>query len=121
MRVIKDNVLLRDFADTKGRKYAQAEIMSQVSGKTLYGELISDSSNDVNLNRVSHIVENARVVDGSLVADIRVLDTPMGKIVESLIDNGILIKTSIRATGMVGDDNTVTDLKLITFDILGVA
>lgn len=121
MRVIKDMVLLDGFMDTNGRKYDQKDVMSQISGKKLYGELGSNPSMEVDLSRVSHIVEDARIVDGSLVADIHVLDTPMGKIVESLMDAGVSIRTSIRAIGIIETDNTITDLRLVTFDIMDAA
>lgn len=55
---------------------------------TLWG---SDSSNglDINLNRISHSLENITIDDDGMRCDIKVLDTPLGKVVESLMDAGV--------------------------------
>lgn len=119
MRVIKDVVLLEGFKDRRGRRYNREDLEKQIQGKVFYGELDSNHGLDINLSRVSHSLENIRIDDDGMRCDINVLDTPLGKVVESLIDAGVELKTSIRATGLLGDDLTVSDLTLITFDLIG--
>lgn len=117
MRVLKDIVLLEDFKDRRGRKYCREDLEIQIKDKPFFGELESNHGLDINLSRVSHSLENLAVSDRGLIGDIRILDTPFGKIAESLLDAGVKLTTSIRATGLLKDDLTVSDLTLITFDL----
>lgn len=117
MRILKDVVLLDGFVDRRGRKYDRREIEQQIKGKPFFGELDSDHGLDINLSRVSHSIENMLVSDSGLHGDIKILDTPCGKIAESLLDAGVKLTTSIRATGYLNEDQSVSDLMLITFDL----
>ncbi len=118
MRILKDVVLLDGFQDRRGRRYDRTDIEQQIKGKPFFGELESDHGLDINLSRVSHSVENIVVSDDGLRCDIKILDTPFGKIAESLLDAGVKLTTSIRATGYVNNDHLVKDLNLITFDLM---
>jgi hypothetical protein len=117
MRVLKDIMLLDGFMDKRGRMYQREDIETQIRDKPFFGELDSNHELDINLSRVSHSVENLVVSDRGLSGDIRILDTPSGKIAEALLDAGIKLRTSIRATGQLGEDLRVRDLTLITFDL----
>lgn len=118
MRTLKDIVLLKDLTDRRGRRYDQASLLEQLDGKTLYGELGQNPDMTINMSKVSHMIENIRMVDGAVLADMRLLDTPCGRIAESLIEAGAVLNTSMRAIGIVDEDNNVSDFKLITFDLI---
>lgn len=112
-----DVMLLDGFKDRRGRSYSRSEIENQIKDRPFFGELDGDHGLDINLSRVSHSLENFVSSDDGLRCDIRILDTPNGKIAEALLDAGVKLKTSIRATGQLSDDLAVSDLNLITFDL----
>lgn len=119
MRIINDVPLLVDFKDKAGRIYDRAELTEQIRGREFLGELGHRDDMKVNLERVSHSVDDIMIDDTGMRGTIKVLDTPAGKIVESLINSGVNLTTSIRAIGMVNEDMSVYDVRLITFDLVG--
>jgi hypothetical protein len=113
--------LLKDSADRRGRVYSREDLERAVIGKTFMGELVPlDVFTDTNidLSKVSHIVNNIRYVGEDLVGDISVMSTPNGMIVKSLYGEGIRLATSIRAVGKVSEDKKVSELEVFTFDFL---
>lgn len=72
-----------------------------IKQKRAVSELGHPSSPTVNLDRVSHIIENLKM-DGNIVTGrARVMDTPMGKIVKSLMDEGVKLGVSTRGLGSI--------------------
>ena len=64
-------------------------------------ELGHPNTPTVNLDRVSHIIENLKM-DGNIVTGrARVMDTPMGKIVKNLMDEGVKLGVSTRGLGSI--------------------
>ena len=59
------------------------------------GEILSDDSTMYSLMNVSHMLQNFKIVDDLLLADVKLLETPQGKILKSLHDNNILLKTHV--------------------------
>lgn len=118
MHTIRNVVILENYTDKLGRVYNQDELKEQIFDRTFYGELGSSDYMTVDLTRVSHVVENIRFKPEGLLGDVRILDTPNGTIAQELIKQNVELVTSIRATGMLNSNNTVTDLKLITFDLI---
>jgi hypothetical protein len=53
----------------------------------------------VNLERVSHMIEELEEVDQNFMGRAKILDTPYGKIVKSLIDEGAQLGVSSRGMG----------------------
>ena len=76
------------------------------------------NSPTINLDRVSHIITELNM-DGDVgIGCAKVLDTPMGKIVQSLIDGGVQLGMSTRGVGTLNGDVVGDDYKLITVDIV---
>lgn len=75
---------------------------------------------DNDITKVSHIVEDLRYdkEKGLIYGRIRLLNTPNGKIIQSLVDDGIPIHISSRAAGSVNPDGTVVMKQLFTYDIV---
>ena len=72
----------------------------------------------INLDRVSHIVTEMHVEDNNVLATIKVLDTPHGKILKELLDcevNIHLVSSSIEITDKDGvvSNLTLTHTKMI--------
>lgn len=84
------------------------------------GELDHPDSSVVNLKNVSHIVREAYLDTGVVYGTVEVLDTPSGKILQSLIDSGVKLGISSRGVGSTrkqGDYHIVQDdFQLICWD-----
>lgn len=115
---MKDIILLKDMKDRLGRIYPLQSIISQTVGKTFFGELGSGLGTTIDLGRVSHTITNIRLKDNDLIGDIDFLKTPFGIIAQTLVEEGVILKTSIRAIGYLNKENTVDDLIVFGFDFL---
>jgi hypothetical protein len=86
------------------------------------GELDHPDSSVVELKNVSHVVRSAHMDDGVVYGTIEVLETPNGKILQSLVESGIKIGISSRGVGSTqktGSHVTVQpDFQLICWDIV---
>jgi hypothetical protein len=65
----------------------------------------------VNLERVSHIIKDLRVEGDDVVGKAKILDTPYGKIVKNLIDEGVKIGVSSRGMGSLKSINGVNEVQ----------
>lgn len=72
-----------------------------VDKKRAFGELGHPSGPTINLDRVSHIFTELRQEGNNVVGRARIMDTPMGKIVKSFIDEGAQLGISSRGMGSV--------------------
>lgn len=86
------------------------------------GELDHPDSSVVNLKNVSHIIREA-YVDGDVVyGTVEILDTPSGKILQSLVESGVKLGISSRGVGTTkkqGDYQIVQDdFQLICWDFV---
>jgi len=86
------------------------------------GELDHPEDSVVNLKNASHIVKSLWWEGKDLMGKILVLSTPAGKILSSLIDDGVMLGISSRGLGSVKESqgNTLVedDFQLICFDIV---
>tara|TARA_R110000824_G_scaffold70682_1_gene181183 strand:- start:954 stop:1559 length:606 start_codon:yes stop_codon:yes gene_type:complete len=86
------------------------------------GELDHPESSIINLNNVSHMVLDVWMDSKTVMGKLKVLDTPSGKILRSLIEGGAQLGISSRGLGSVeqrGDKTMVQDdFQLICFDIV---
>ena len=111
-----------------GRFYPQG-VMEQAVGRYVkevinekrgYGELNHPSGPQINLDRVSHLIEKLEFRnDGVVWGKARVLDTPMGNIAKGLIEGGANVGVSSRGLGSVKQvDNGLmevqSDYRLVT-------
>ena len=86
------------------------------------GELDHPEDSVVNLKNASHMVTDLWWEGKDLMGKIKVLSTPSGKILESLVNDGVTLGISSRALGSVHESQGRTivedDLQLICFDIV---
>jgi hypothetical protein len=66
-----------------------------------YGELGHPDGPTINLERVSHMIKDLRREGQDFVGKAKVMDTPYGKIVKSLIDEGASLGVSSRGMGSI--------------------
>ena len=97
-------------AETKnrnGRIYPKEVLMKEtkrytedfINKKRAFGELGHPDGPTVNLERVSHMIEELEEVDQNFMGRAKILDTPYGKIVKNLIDEGAQLGVSSRGMG----------------------
>ena len=86
------------------------------------GECDHPDSSVVELKNVSHIVREAYMDGDAVYGSIEILDTPKGKIIQSLIESGVTLGISSRGVGSTrsqGDTQVVQDdFQLICFDMV---
>jgi len=86
------------------------------------GELDHPEDSVVNLKNASHMVKSLWWEGKDLMGKIKVLSTPAGKILESLINDGVMLGISSRGLGSVTESKGQTlvedDFQLICFDIV---
>jgi len=113
-----------------GRIYPQGTLLKECNryineyvekGRAL-GELNHPTGPTVNLDRVSHIVKELHEDGQNIYGKAKVLDTPMGKIVKNLIDEGAQLGVSTRGMGSLkaknGYQEVQEDFMLAAIDIV---
>lgn len=83
------------------------------------GELNHPESVDINPERACHIITELYEEDNIFFGKSKVLSTPCGQIVRSLINDGVKLGMSSRALGTVEEKsshNVVRNMKLVTVD-----
>ena len=129
-KVILSGIIQRaNTLNQNGRVYPhsilQREIMNYqklIQENRAMGECDHPDSSVVELKNVSHVVREARMQGDDVYGVIEILDTPSGKIIQSLIENGITLGISSRGVGSTqrkGDTQVVQeDFQLICFDMV---
>jgi hypothetical protein len=85
------------------------------------GELNHPTSPDVNLERACHIVTELKQDGDMFIGKSKVLSTPMGQIVRSLMLDGVKLGVSSRALGRLEEEkgyNKVKDFRLVAIDVV---
>jgi hypothetical protein len=94
----------------------------QVSKNRAVGELNHPEGPTVNLDKVSHLITDLHFEGNDVVGKASILDTPMGKIVQGLLEGGVNLGVSTRGMGSLesrGDAMYVKeDFVLSTVDIV---
>ena len=70
-----------------------------IEKKRAFGELGHPDGPTVNLERVSHMITELVEVDQNFMGRAKIMDTPYGKIVKNLIDEGARLGVSSRGMG----------------------
>jgi len=98
-----------------GRLYPKALLQREVkryndnyiSQKRAYGELGHPDSPTINLDRVSHIMTELYEDGNNFMGKAKILDTPNGRIVKNLLDEGCKLGVSSRGVGSLKPTNGV--------------
>ncbi len=114
---INKNKRLYHLDDT--REEVNRYISEMVHPGRAMGELNHPSSADVNLERACHLVTELREEGDVFYGKAKVLSTPMGQILRSLINDGVKVGMSTRALGSLqeeGTHNVVRNMRLVAVD-----
>ena len=88
------------------------------SGQSVMGELDHPEELSINLDRVSHLITEMWMDGADGYGKLKIVPTPMGGIVKTLLQSGAKLGVSSRGSGNVGDDGAVSDFEIITVDIV---
>tara|TARA_Y100000385_G_scaffold265648_1_gene300109 strand:+ start:145 stop:801 length:657 start_codon:yes stop_codon:yes gene_type:complete len=94
--------------DEEVRKYNK----NFIEQKRAFGELGHPDGPTVNLERVSHMITSLKPDGKNFIGEAKIMDTPMGKIVKNLMDEGAKLGVSSRGMGSLkqkGGANVVSD------------
>ena len=86
-------------------------VNEQVSKGRAVGELNHPAGPTVNLDKVSHKIENLQFEGNDVVGKATILDTPMGEIVKGLLDGKVGLGVSTRGMGSLKNNNGVMEVQ----------
>jgi len=115
-----------DVKNQNQRVYPIAEINKAVmqinerikKGETVLGELDHPEELSINLDRVSHIIEEMDMQGKDGHGKLKIIPTPTGNIVKTLLQSGAKLGVSSRGSGNVGDNGYVSEFEIVTVDIV---
>ena len=87
-------------------------------GFTVLGEADHPDDLQVNLDRVSHMIERMWMQGSDGYGRLKLLPTPMGNICITLLENGVKLGVSSRGSGNVTESGNVSDFEIQTVDIV---
>ena len=87
-------------------------------GYSVLGEVDHPEGLNVNLDRVSHMITEMWMDGPNGYGKLKVIPTPMGQLVQTMINNGVKIGVSSRGSGNVKEDGSgeVSEFEIITVD-----
>ncbi len=88
-------------------------------GNSVLGEVDHPDDLKINLDRVCHSVENMWMDGEAGCGKLKILPTPMGELIKTLLTSGVKLGVSSRGSGNV-DDRTghVSDFEIVTIDVV---
>jgi hypothetical protein len=128
--VIEGVFMQADKPNRNGRIYesgvlqpaVQKYITDQVDKGRAVGELNHPEGPTINLDKVSHRITSLRFEGSDVVGKATILNTPMGKIVQGLLEGGVQLGVSSRGMGSLEKRNGIMyvkpDFMLSTVDIV---
>jgi len=109
------------------RVYPVTEIESAVKtlneqisgGYSVLGEVDHPDDLKINLDRVSHMITEMWMDGPNGHGKMKILPTPMGQLVKTMLESGVKLGVSSRGSGNVNEgDGKVSDFEIITVDIV---
>lgn len=111
-----------DVKNRNGRNYPKANIYEEVTRyiaekidhRNSFGELGHPSGPTINLDRASHMIMSLKEHGNDWIGKAKLIDTPMGRIAKTLLDEGAKLGVSSRGLGTVKGGVVQNDFKLAT-------
>jgi len=116
---IKGVFLQSNIKNRNGRVYPREVLVREVNRYSkefinknrAFGELGHPDGPTVNLERVSHMVKSLKPDGDNFIGEAKIMDTPYGKIVKGLIDEGAQLGVSSRGMGSIMNRNGINFVK----------
>ena len=89
-------------------------------GYSVLGEVDHPDDLRINLDRVCHMVTEMWMDGADGYGKLKIIPTPMGNLVRTMLENGVKLGVSSRGSGNVRDDGSgeVSDFEIITIDVV---
>ena len=90
------------------------------NGYSVLGEVDHPDDLKINLDRVSHMITNMWMDGPNGYGKLKILPTPMGQLIKTMLESGVKLGVSSRGSGNVKDDGSgeVSDFEIITVDMV---
>jgi hypothetical protein len=89
------------------------------NGKSVLGEVDHPDDLKINLDRVSHMITDMWMDGHAGYGKLKILPTPMGNLVKTMLESGVKLGVSSRGSGNVSEGSGhVSDFEIITVDIV---
>ena len=109
------------------RVYPVSEITNAVKtineqikeGNSVLGEVDHPDDLKINLDRVSHMISEMWMDGPNGYGKLKILETPMGQLVKTMIQGGVKLGVSSRGSGNVNESTgQVADFEIVTVDVV---
>lgn len=114
-----------DVRNLNNRVYPTTEIKKAVDlvnqkakDFTVWGELDHPSELQINLDRVSHMIERMWMEGNNGMGRLKIIDTDMGRTARAMLEAGGKLGVSSRGSGDVDYNGIVSDFEIVTVDIV---
>ena len=115
-----------DIRNANQRVYSSQEIgravktlNEQISGGySVCGELDHPQDLKINLDRVSHMITKMWMDGPNGYGKLKLLPTPMGQLVQTMLESGVKLGVSSRGSGEVDSSGNVQGFEIITVDVV---
>jgi hypothetical protein len=89
-------------------------------GYSVLGEVDHPEGLNINLDRVSHMISETWMEGDNGYGKLKILPTPMGNLVKTMLESGVKLGVSSRGSGNVMEDGSgeVSDFEIITVDVV---
>jgi hypothetical protein len=90
------------------------------NGYSVLGEVDHPDDLKINLDRVSHMITNMWMEGPNGYGKLKILPTPMGQLIKTMLESGVKLGVSSRGSGNVSDNGSgeVSDFEIITVDMV---
>ena len=98
---------------------AVSTLNEQISeGHSVLGEVDHPDDLKINLDRVCHMVTEMWMDGPNGYGKLKILPTPMGNLVKTMLESGVELGVSSRGSGNVEPDGRVSDFEIVTIDVV---
>ena len=89
-------------------------------GYSVLGEVDHPEGLNINIDRVSHMITETWMDGDNGYGKLKILPTPMGNLVKTMLESGVKLGVSSRGSGNVREDGSgeVSDFEIITVDVV---
>ena len=89
-------------------------------GYSVLGEVDHPEGLNINIDRVSHMITECWMDGDNGYGKLKILPTPMGNLVKTMLESGVKLGVSSRGSGNVREDGSgeVSDFEIITVDVV---
>lgn len=100
-------------------KRAVDQMNETLKNASICGELNHPQDLQINLERASHMITEMKMDGANGLGKLKILPTPMGNLVKSLLEGGVKLGVSSRGSGNVDElTGVVSDFEIVTIDIV---